>query len=121
MFCHTNCQCDFLIIPGQFWNVPVSIVPYTGLTNGEQLSSDYIITVNHPDSDPRNFVGLKYNLTWESERRVCYYSGNSQAGPISEVDPDVNDPVIEGNYREYKVDSLFATNFKYAHFEESRC
>ena len=79
--------------------------------------------MDHPESDPRSFVGFKYNVTWESERRVCYYVGNRQAGSIFEVagDPAVNDPVIEGNYKEYKVNSLFATDFKYSHFDETQC
>ena len=103
--------------------MPVTISSYTGLIGGEQLSNDYVITVDHPNSPPRSFVGVKYNITWEYEARVCYYAGNRQAGDIYEVagDPAVNDPVIEGSYRDYKVDSLFATDFKYSHFNESRC
>ena len=65
-------------------------------------------------------MGVKYNITWEHEARVCYYAGNSQAGKVA-GDPAVNDPVIEGSYADYKVDSLFATDFKYSHFDESRC
>ena len=78
--------------------------------------------MNHPQSDPRTFVGLKVDLTWESERRVCYYVGNKQGGGVADVDdPGLNDPVIEGDYRQYKVESLFSTEFAYSHFDEGSC
>ncbi|CAI8023710.1 hypothetical protein GBAR_LOCUS13830, partial [Geodia barretti] len=107
---------------GQFWNVPVTVSSYTGLFGGAERSDDYVITVDHPQSDPRSFVGLKYSVTWEFEKRVCYYVGNTQAGELSEVsDPNPNDSVIEGDYTDYKVDSLFATDFKFSHFDGNRC
>ena len=111
---------DLFSIPGQFWNVPVTVSSYTGLFGGEDRTDDYIITVDHPQSDPRSFVGLKYSVTWEFEKRVCYYVGNTQAGKLAEVS-DPNDSVIEGDYTDYKVDSLFATDFKFSHFDVSRC
>ena len=107
-------------IPGQFWNVPVTISSYTGLFGGEARTDDYIITVDHPQSDPRNFVGLKSDVTWEFEKRVCYYVGNTQAGKLAEV-ADPNDSVIEGDYNDYKIDALFGTDFKYSHFDETQC
>ena len=78
---------------------------------------DYVINVTHPDypDEPRSFVGLKSDITWEFERRVCYYVGNNQAGKLGEVD-DPNDSVIQGEYSEYAVESLFATEFKYNRF-----
>ena len=54
-------------------------------------------------------------MTWKFEKRVCYYVGNTQAGQLAEVS-DPNDSVIEGTYNDYKVDSLFATNYVYSHF-----
>ena len=101
--------------PGQFWNVPVAVTPHNGDFDGVQRTDDYVITVDHPDSPPRSFVGLRYPLTWEREYRVCYYVGNPQAGPLREVS-DPNDPVIEGVYDDYKVDSLFATDYIYSYF-----
>ena len=93
---------------------------HTGLFGGEQRTDDYVITVDHPESEPRSFVGLKSDVTWEFENRVCYYVGNTQAGKLAEVD-DPNDSVIEGEYTEYKVETLFSTAFKYSHFDEGNC
>ena len=95
---------------------------YIGDFGGEQRTDDYIITVDHPDAvdGPRSFVGLKSDVTWEFENRVCYYVGNTQAGPLAEVD-EPNDSVIEGIYTEYKVDTLFSSGFMYSHFNEGAC
>ena len=95
---------------------------YTGTFGGEQRSDDYIITVNHPDAvdGPRSFVGLKSDVTFEFENRPCYYVGNTQAGPLAEVD-EPNDSVIEGIYTEYEVISLFSPGFMYSHFNFNRC
>ena len=100
--------------------MPITVSEFTGLFNGVQRSDDYVITVDHPEYDPRSFVGLKADVTWEFEERVCYYVGNTQAGKLAEVeDPDPNDSVIHGTYDNYKVDSLFATDYLYSHFEGS--
>ena len=81
---------------------------------------DYIITVNYPESPPRQFIGLGASVTWEFERRPCLYVGNSQAGPLGEtVDP--NDSVIEGTYKYYEVDSMFSPDFVFSHFNETNC
>ena len=47
--------------------------------------------------------------TWGYEERPCLYVGNPQAWKLGEVEP--NDSVIEGNYRYYKVDSVFSLSF----------
>ena len=60
-------------------------------------------------------------MTWEFEERPCLYVGNSQAGPLGERDVDPNDSVIEGSYMDYRVDSMFSSDFKFSHFEETRC
>ena len=100
--------------------MPVTVVNFTGSIEGEQEPDNYLITVDHPDENPRSFVGKKGPVTWEFEQRVCYYVGNSQGGKLGEtVEP--NDSVIQGNYAEYKVDSLFATAFKYSRFNTVRC
>ena len=83
-------------------------------------NDDYIITVLHPNSPPRSFIGLRASVTWEFERRPCLYVGNPQAGPLEEtVDP--NDSVIEGTYRDYEVESLFSPDFVFSHFDETNC
>ena len=112
-------RCKYHILPGQFWNVPVTVSPYNGDFDGVLRTDDYVITVHHPDSPPRSFVGLRYPLTWGHGDRVCYYVGNPQAGPLREVS-DPNDSVIEGVYHDYKVDSLFATDYIYSHFTACR-
>ena len=104
-----------MCFPGQFWNVPVTVLPFNGDFGGSPTYDDYVITVDHPDSPPRSFVGLKYKRTWEYEKGVCYYAGNTQAGPLPEVSDPI-DSVIEGVYRDYIVDSLFATDYIYSHF-----
>ena len=79
-----------------------------------------MITVDHPDSSERSFVGLRADVTWEFENRVCYYVGNRQGGKLAEV-TEPNESVIEGEYTQYKVDTLFSTNFTYTHFNANRC
>ena len=105
-----------MCFPGQFWNISVTVSPHNGNFGGVQRTDDYVITVDHPDS-PRSFVGLRSEVTWELEERVCYYVGNGQAGQIAEVS-DPNDSVIEGVYHDYKVDSLFATDYVYSRFNK---
>ncbi len=52
----------------------------------------------------------------------CLYAGQRQAGARYEIlDDTVNSPVIFGEYTDYIVDSPYATDFSYSHFEESRC
>lgn len=103
---------------GQFWNVPVTVEEHTGFFNGQDREDDYNITVHYPGTEARSFVGLKLELTWEFEERVCYYVGNRQGGVLAEV---TGGPVIEGEYTDYKVTSIFATSFTYSHFDEDQC
>ena len=91
---------------------------FEGEFGGVLRDDDYVITVDHPDFEPRSFVGLKADVTWEFEERVCYYVGNTQAGELAEV-TEPNDSVIEGTYKDYKVNSLFATDYEYSHFDAS--
>ena len=100
--------------------MPVTVEPFEGEFGGIERNDDYIITVSHPQSTPRSFVGLRRDITWEFERRVCYYVGSGLAGKLSEVSVP-NDSVIEGVYNEYQVDSLFATSFIYSHFNDAGC
>ena len=87
--------------------------------DGTVHSDTYKITVNYP-GQTRQFVGFLYPLTWEFDERPCLYVGNGQGGPIDEV-ADPNDPVLQGEYTDYIVDSLFSTDFAFGHFETSRC
>lgn len=96
----------------------MTVEEYIGTFNGEVRHDDYQITIHHPNSDPRSFLGLKMIITWESERRTCYYVGNQQAGRLGEI---AGDPIVEGSYTDYKVASLFATSYIYNHFIEGNC
>ena len=104
---------------GQFWNIPINVVHYSQPIDGLVRSDTYTITVNHPGQQ-RQFVGFLYPLTWEFEENQCLFVGNGQGAPIDEVE-NPNDPVIYGEYTDYKVDSIFGTEFDYGHFQSSRC
>ena len=93
---------------------------YDGEFDGSGRPNDYVVTVNYPGKQPRSFVGVMSSVTWEFEKRPCIYVGNSQAGPIAEVDTP-NDSVIEGEYTDYEVASMFDTDFIYSHFDADRC
>ena len=90
--------------------MPVTVTPHNGDFGGVQRTDDYVITVDHPDSPPRSFVGLRSEVTWEFEKRVCYYVGNTQAGQLAEVS-DPNDSVIEGVYSDY-IQSRFIVCYR---------
>ena len=104
---------------GQFWNIPINVVRYSQPIDGLVYSDTYTITVNHP-GQRRQFVGFLYPLNWEFEKNQCLYAGSVQGDSIDEVD-NPNDPVIYGEYTDYKVDSIFGTEFNYDHFQSSRC
>ena len=108
---------------GQFWNVPIQVEPYTGpVQEGVNGDNYYVITTNHPDEPQRSFVGWLWPLTWEYKLEYCLYAGQNQAGPLYEIlDDTVNSPVIFGEYTDYRLDTPYATNFSYSHFEESNC
>ena len=73
------------------------------------------MTVKHPSSDARTFVGFKYDVTWEWKLKHCLYVGDRQGGPAGEVRDDGS--VIEGSYEDYIVDTAFGTQFEYAVFD----
>ena len=111
--------CVYFSNPGQFWNVPIMLESYLGPAFRNQNA--YIITFTHPDAPgPRRFVGVLSRWTWEKRYELCLYVGNRQAGPLYEVETP-NDPVIEGVYTDYRVTSLFGTEYKFSHFDTSRC
>ena len=94
---------------GQFWNIDVTAHPSdTSLGEG---TLPYVVNVKHPQAQLRSFLADHYSHVWDGSPKPCLYAGSSQGGPISDVEP--NDPVIEGNYHEYEVNSLFDYQFKY--------
>ena len=100
----------------------MTVEEFTGEFSGVKRDDDYVITVRYPGSAPRSFVGLESSVTWELERRPCYFVGSGEGGALYEVSaPDPNDPVIEGQYTDYIVKSLFATSYRYNHFNNSLC
>ena len=61
---------------------------------------------------------------WDRTRKPCLYSGNRQGGPIGDipVDESPNGSVIEGDYMDYIVTSIFANDCKFCNqFDEDRC
>ena len=104
---------------GQFWNIPINVVRYNEQIRGDVRADAYTITVNYPGQQ-RQFVGFLYSLNWELEENWCLYVGNRKGGPINEVD-NPNDPVLQGEYTDYKVDNIFGTEYVFGHFESARC
>ena len=100
--------------------MPANITKYSG-----QLSSDigsdldfYIVSLGE-SFRRRRFVGIMHERTW-SEKGICLFVGNRQGGSIGEVE-DPNDPVIEGVYSDYIINSKFETDFENAVFKKEKC
>ena len=96
--------------------------PFTGsIRSSTPVSTDnlYQVTIQHPN-ERREFTAWLYPLTWEYRREYCLYAGNQQAGSVYEVESP-NDPVIEGTYADYIVDTAYGTDFAFTHFNERRC
>ncbi|XP_064388126.1 uncharacterized protein LOC135336294 [Halichondria panicea] len=107
-------------IIGQFWNIPILVEPFTGfIRSSASIDNLYQVTIEHPN-ERREFTAWLYPLTWEYRREYCLYTGNQQAGPVYEVESP-NDPVIEGTYADYIVDTAYGTDFAFTHFNERRC
>ena len=72
------------------------------------------------DAAKREFLAEVFRRTWDKREIECLYAGNAQGGSSGIVvgadGPD--DSVIEGTYKEYQVDGVFATAWKYAQFNE---
>lgn len=98
--------------------MPVELGEYTGVAPDELKY--YTVKVSPPGGSVREFVGHLYDVTWDFTPIPCVYAGNRNGGPVAEFD-DPNDSVIEGNYIQYEVDSLFSTEFVYDRFDTSRC
>ena len=94
------------------------VTEHSGLFRNENRSDDYDIFING-----RVLVALKMNVTWEFEQRVCYYVGNVQGGPLS-IAEAISDSVIEGEYTDYRVNSLFDPilhDSSFGQFNEELC
>lgn len=62
-----------------------------------------------------------YPLDWQDVENTCIYVGNGQGGPIYEV-ASPNDGVIEGNYKEYIVESSFSEkSYVFGLFSKNLC
>ena len=115
-----NLPCTHTHTTGQFWNREASVTPFTGVDrNGDLAPNRYVINLSSPTSgEERSFTGL---YTWDFQDGPCLYAGNRQAGPIYEIQ-EPNDPVIEGRYNEYMVDSAFSEdNYSFGLFYDNRC
>lgn len=117
--------CKFLLYTGQFWNVPISFVPFTKPINFQTIKGTlYVVTVTPQDGTaPRKFLG-EFNVhTWDNSAGPCLYAGNNQGGPSWEQweTPEIPDSIIRGSYSDYRVSGLFNTNFAYSKFEEENC
>ena len=111
-----------LFATGQFWNVPITIERYLGpLSDGSTRDDTYILIVNYPNTPPRRFVTFLHSPTWDRRgKEYCLYGGNRQGGGIFEIESP-NDPVIQGQYRDYIVGKQFGVEFVYTHFDSSQC
>ena len=108
---------------GQFWNVPLSVEPFTGVDrHGNPVPQRYVINITSTFSnDMRSYTGWLYDFAWSFEEGPCLYVGNRQAGPTYDV-KSPNDPIIEGRYFEYIVPDLFnEDNYVYGLFAQDDC
>lgn len=105
---------------GQFWNVPVSIGPFTGENiYGDPVENTYILNITTP-TDKRSYTGILSLLTWDLEEGPCLYVGDSQSSSIYEISHP-NDAVIEGIYSDYKVTDAFMEDFAFGQFDGEMC
>ena len=81
----------------------------------------FVVNIAGSTGVERSFTGWYYPLSWEFIEDPCLYVGNRQGGPIYEVQ-DPNDPVIEGRYKDYRVQSAFSEeNYGFGRFDEDSC
>ena len=89
-----------------------------GILNQDEL---YVVTVAPADGSPlRSFLAEQHFSAWENRPGPCLYAGNAQGGWSGEVN-GLNNPVIQGSYKDYIVNGLFETDFTYSRFEEQSC
>lgn len=116
----TDTTSSFFLCTGQFWNVPVTITPFTGENVFGQTADDtYVLNIT-TISQQRLYVGVLGRLTWEVEEGPCLYVGDSQSDSTYEFE-DPNDSVIEGLYTDYIVSEGFGDDFKFGLFDVDKC
>ena len=96
----------------------MAITPYVGpYGDGTVDVSDrvYSVTVSYPGSPERTFIADYGERDW-LDNRPCLYAGNQNGGPIAEVRGSGS--VIEGRYRDYEVDGLFHTDFRFSKYND---
>lgn len=116
-------RCLSVLPPGQFWNIPIGIEPFThtGVPDPYFLEEElFVITVNPTNSEQRQFVAERYEQTWDTTEGLCFYAGSYQGGPVQEIE-EPNDSVIQGSWQNYRVSGLFSSRFVYSQFNESMC
>ena len=107
-------------LAGQFWSIPVSVQPYTPVEAPPDSEKSYFnVTVTPQDSKPRSTLGDTFLRTWDNSKETCVYVGNSQGGPSGEFFNQLSGSVIEGSYKDYMVEGIFDTEFKYSRIEGS--
>ena len=81
----------------------INVVCYNEQIHGDVHTDAYTMNHSKLSCQQRQFVGFLYSLNWELNENWCLYVGNRQGGPINEVD-NLNDPMLQGEYSEYKVE-----------------
>ena len=80
-----------------------------------------MVTVDHPDDPPRQFVAELFHRTWDKSLKPCLYAGDGQGASVFNPTLTPNDPVIAGTFRDYQVSDMFASDFVYNKLEQRNC
>eukprot|EP00731_Ephydatia_muelleri_P017154 Em0010g252a len=106
---------------GQFWDATVAIRPYTGRVPVEFANDSlYILDVSGTGGANRQFLGSKFERTWDLSETTCYYCGNIQGGR-SHIVTAYDDAVIEGTFMDYVTEGIFSPSFKFSRFDLNQC
>lgn len=108
---------------GQFWNVEAIVTKYNRtLRDGTINDQTYQVQLKPKNKPTRTFVGFLESTTWDFTNQQCLYAGNAQGGSIYETaEGEPNDPLLEGDFTQYKMDSAFDVEFDYNHYDSSQC
>ena len=105
---------------GQFWNIPISVrpIPQTNQTNS---GTHTISFTSAALKETKTLTGVLHPITW-FKQDSCLYVGSAQASSAQINTNLPNDPVIEGNYRDYQLDEAFSEEeYVFGQFNENRC